>query len=252
MALIRGFSAKAPACCIALPLGAARSKPLELQSAQPAARAGCYAAAQPRPVIWLENRLETMTAADHSLLSSYREMLLEHLFAGEVMRYAWLSGFKRLEVLKPQVDDGGYDLVLEANSVVRHVQLKATFRGSKVSRFTINTGLSQKPSGCIVVQLFDPATLEIGPFLWLGDRPGQPLPPIAHFPIAKHTKGNAQGIKLERPRMRVIPRSAFEKTESIAVLAGRLFGNPSTENVKSRPDNPADRADGKQRRRASA
>jgi hypothetical protein len=40
-------------------------------------------------------------------------MLLEHLFAGEVMRHVWLSGIKRLEILKPQVDDGGYDLVLE-------------------------------------------------------------------------------------------------------------------------------------------
>jgi hypothetical protein len=33
-------------------------------------------------------------ATDHSLLSSYREMLLEHLFAGEVMRRVWLSGIK--------------------------------------------------------------------------------------------------------------------------------------------------------------
>lgn len=53
-----------------------------------------------------------MIATDHNLLSSYREMLLEHLFAGEVMRHVWLSGIKRLEILKPQVDDGGYDIVL--------------------------------------------------------------------------------------------------------------------------------------------
>ena len=81
-----------------------------------------------------------MTATDHSLLSSYREALLEHLFAGEVMKHVWLSGTKRLEVLKPQVDDGGYDLVLEAGSVVRHIQLKATFKGSKVRRFNILPG----------------------------------------------------------------------------------------------------------------
>src|SRR5690348_5075606 len=114
--------------------------------------------------------------SDHSLLSSYREMLLEHLFAGEVMRHVWLSGTKRLEILKPQVDDSGYDLVLEANGVVRHVQLKATFRGSTVSRFNVQTALREKPSGCVVVLLFDPAVLELGPFLWFGDRPGQPLP----------------------------------------------------------------------------
>ncbi|MGH7428281.1 MAG: hypothetical protein ACREJ4_07980, partial [Candidatus Methylomirabilaceae bacterium] len=94
-----------------------------------------------------------MVATSHSLLSSYREMLLEHLFAGEVMRHVWLSGIKRLEILKPQVDDSGYDLVLEANAIVRHVQLKATFRGSKVARFNVNMALAQKPSGCVVVLL---------------------------------------------------------------------------------------------------
>lgn len=41
------------------------------------------------------------------------------------MRHVWLSGLRRLEVLKPQVDDGGYDLVLEAANVARHIQLEA-------------------------------------------------------------------------------------------------------------------------------
>ena len=162
--------------------------------------------------------------SDHSLLSSYREMLLEHLFAGEVMRHVWLSGIKRLEILKPQVDDGGYDLVLEGNSIVRHVQLKATFRGSTVARFNVNTGLAVKPSGCVVVMLFEPQTLELGPFLWFGAPPGQPLPDLRCYPIAKHTKGNAQGIKLQRPNLRVIPRSAFETAATVADLVERLFG----------------------------
>src|SRR5437867_2052984 len=84
----------------------------------------------------------------HSTRSSHREALLEHLFAGEVMRHLWLRGEWRLEVLKPQVDDGGYDLVLEANSIVRHVQLKASFRGSTVDKVDINALLAGKPSGC--------------------------------------------------------------------------------------------------------
>jgi hypothetical protein len=63
----------------------------------------------------------------HSLRSFHREALFEHLFAGEIMRRLWIRGERRLEVLKPQVDDGGYDLVLEANGVVRDVQMKASF-----------------------------------------------------------------------------------------------------------------------------
>jgi hypothetical protein len=140
------------------------------------------------------------------------------------MRYVWLSGTKRLEVLKPQVDDGGYDLVLETTSVVRHIQLKATFIGSKVRRFTVNTGLAKKPSGCVVCLQFDQSTLNLGPFYWFGAEPGQPLPELSSFAIAKHTKGNAQGVKAPRPNLRVLPLSAFEPIATIPKLADKLFG----------------------------
>lgn len=167
-------------------------------------------------------------ATSHSLLSSYREMLIEHLFSGEVMRHVWLSGIKRLEILKPQVDDGGYDLVLEANSVVRHVQLKATFKGSTVRRFNINTGLALKPSGCVICVLFDERTLELGPYYWFGGAPGQPLPSIKEFEVSKHTKGNAEGVKNLRPNLRVVPLSAFQAIADVPQLAGKLFGELRT------------------------
>jgi hypothetical protein len=47
----------------------------------------------------------------HSTRSSHREALLEHLFAGEVMKHLWQRGDWRLEVLKPQVDDSGCDVM---------------------------------------------------------------------------------------------------------------------------------------------
>jgi hypothetical protein len=172
-----------------------------------------------------------MTASDHSLLSSYREMLLEHLFAGAVMRHVWLSGVRRLEVLKPQVDDGGYDLVLEGNAIVRHVQLKATMRNAHVGRFKVNTGLALKPSGCVVVLIFDPDTLELGPFLWFGNAPGKALPSLQKFSVATHTKPNSAGVKSPRPKIRSVPRSAFQKVPDIPGIAQRLFGTlPTTAN----------------------
>jgi hypothetical protein len=165
-----------------------------------------------------------MSSTEHSLLSSYRESLLEHLFAGEVMRYVWLSGLRRLEVLKPQVDDGGYDLVLEAGNSVRHVQLKATFKGSTVNTFKVNLGLAGKPSGCVVCMLFAPETLALGPFYWFGGTPGEKLPDLTRFKTAKHTKANSLGVKTERPNLRVVPLSAFTKVPDIASLAELLFG----------------------------
>lgn len=166
-----------------------------------------------------------MSSSDYSLMSSYREMLLEHLFAGEVMRHVWLLGVKRLEILKPQVDDGGYDIVLETSSVIRHIQLKATFNGSTVRRFNINTALAGKPSGCVICLMFDDRTLQLGPFYWFGGAPKECLPDLSGFAVAKHTKGNSEGIKGSRPNLRVVPLSAFVKVPTIAELAVNLFGD---------------------------
>ena len=166
---------------------------------------------------------EFNTAA-HSLHSSYREMLLEHLFVGEVMRHLWVSGGKRLEILKPQVDDAGYDLVFELGKIVRHIQLKTSFEGSTVRRFNVNAGLAAKPSGCVICILFSKENLELGPFLWFGAAPGKPLPDLDRFQAAKHTKGNAQGVKTARPNLKVVPRSEFESVPSIPQLVVKLFG----------------------------
>lgn len=161
---------------------------------------------------------------NHSLRSSHREALLEHLFAGEVMKRLWIRGDWRLEVLKPQVDDSGYDLVLEANGVVRHVQLKASFRGSTVSKTKVNVLLAAKPSGCVVFVWFDAKTLELGPFAFFGGAPGEPLPDVLGMKVGRHTKGNAQGVKAERPNIRDLPLSRFEKLSDIDAVVAKLFG----------------------------
>ena len=36
--------------------------------------------------------------------------------------------------------------------------------------------------------------------------------------------GNAQGVKLQRPRLRVLPRSAFQQLPSISEVSDCLFG----------------------------
>jgi hypothetical protein len=160
----------------------------------------------------------------HNLRSSYREMLLEHLFAGEIMRHIWLNSTARVEMLKPQVDDGGYDLVLEANGIVRHIQLKASHLGARTSGVNINVMLARKPGGCVIWMHFDPNTLEFGHFLWFGRGPTEPLPDLQSFKIATHSKANAQGFKSERPNIRYVPKALFLRLESIDSVVHRLFG----------------------------
>jgi hypothetical protein len=130
--------------------------------------------------------------------SVYREKLLEHLLIGELLKYSWLKQHATLEVSQPSIDRSGHDVVLEANGVTRHVQLKASSHSAKTTLQNIHLGLAEKPSGCVIWTRFDPATLAIGPFLFFGGAPGKPLPSIDQFRTAKHTKANSTGVKTER------------------------------------------------------
>jgi len=59
-----------------------------------------------------------MTERDvHSKRSSHREALLEHLFAGEVIKHLWRQGAWPVEVLKPQVADVSRDIGRDIGSV---------------------------------------------------------------------------------------------------------------------------------------
>ena len=159
----------------------------------------------------------------HFQNSSYRERLLEHLFIGELLKFSWRHGDCALELSKPEVDRSGYDLIAEVNSCIRHIQLKTTFIGSSNSSQKIQFSLGSKPSGCVILIHFDQETLSLGPFLYFGSEPGKPLPSLLTYKVAKHTKANSQGVKTERPNIRSIPISAFEKISSIEKLYSRLF-----------------------------
>lgn len=67
--------------------------------------------------------------------------------------------------------------------------------------------------------------MQLGPFLWFGGEPGEPLPDITGLRVAKHARANAQGIKQERPRQRLIPMSAFTPLDEFDELVSRLFGD---------------------------
>lgn len=164
-----------------------------------------------------------MAQSDHNLRSSYREMLLNHLFVGEVLRHFWRLG-KYPEVLWPEVDDGGYDVVLDCGGVIRHVQLKASHARSTTARVLVNTKLLDKPSGCVVWMVFDDDTLDFEQFRWFGGAPGERLALSRELKVAKHTRANAQGVKGERQGVRVLPKKEFDQLDTVSELVGRLFG----------------------------
>ncbi len=162
--------------------------------------------------------------SEHSLHSSYREKLIEHLLIGELLKFSWLSKDFTLEIAKPEVDNSGYDIIAESNGVIRHIQLKAAFVGSATASQKIHIALAKKPSGCVVLVYFSNETLELGPYYFYGAAPGFPLPSLDHLRIAKHTKGDAGGVKAERPNIRMLNRGQFEKLNTVNDLYEKLFG----------------------------
>lgn len=155
--------------------------------------------------------------------SSFREKLIEHLFIGEMLKLSWLKDDCQLEVMKPEVDNAGCDVVLEDNNIIRHIQLKTSKLGAKASAQKVNVRLANKPSGCIVWIIFDEETLELCSFYFFGAEAGKPLIGLENAKIAKHTKPNADGIKAERLNIRTINKSQFDHYDSIEALYNVLF-----------------------------
>src|SRR6267142_5332439 len=185
-------------------------------------------------VCWMKSRMDQYSltpqaseakieASPHCADSSLREQALGHLFLGQLLAFLWRNGARDIEVLKSEVDRGGYDVVLEANGVIRHVQLKSSFRGSKVREVDISTKLLHKPDGCILWLEFDRESLAIERFYWFGDKAGNGLPDLGAR-ISRHSKANSKGEKNERLAHRVVAKGDFQMLADISEVVQKLFG----------------------------
>jgi hypothetical protein len=161
--------------------------------------------------------------------SVLREKVFEHLFLGDLTRTLLTAG-RRCEVLRAEFDGSGFDVALEADGVLRHVQLKAMRADGKRAHVDIHTALAAKPSGCVVWMLIDPETFETTAYRWFGGMPGQPLPDLGDKAV-RHTKADSQGIKAERADLRQLGHRRFETIPTMARLIERLFGDEHTRDV---------------------
>jgi hypothetical protein len=170
--------------------------------------------------------LDELAVLRDPTLSSYREQLVEYLFLSELLQDAWLRRRQRLDVLRADVDGAGYDLVAECQGVVRHIQLKSTVAGGTTRSQKVHTALASHRSGCVVWVVLDQSVqhrLRMS-FLALGALPGERLQGLDVFPVARHTKANAEGLKADRPAIREVPRTAFSTLSDVAAVSDWLFG----------------------------
>ena len=155
----------------------------------------------------------------HSVL---REQIVEHAFVTELLKSLWRKEIFDIEILRSEFDRGGYDLVVASGGVIRHVQLKVSKPDGKRKKFNVSLDLAKKPSGCVLVILVNHA-LDAEGYLWFGGSPNLPLPDIGSFKPAKHTKGDSEGKKAERPNLRLIPINKFTKLKTFDDVLKMLF-----------------------------
>lgn len=177
----------------------------------------------------MATKISSTAVADerHFRNSVQREKLVEHLFTGQLLRYFWRANVD-VDLLRPEVDRLGYDIVVSHGRIVRHIQLKASILGGKASAQTVSASLTQHPGGCVVWMVVD-QDLNFVSMRWFGGRPGKPIGDLDQFPCAVRTTPNSEGMKPVRENTRRIPRSAFEVIEGdvekmFEQVAVRLFG----------------------------
>ena len=156
--------------------------------------------------------------------SSYRQAMIEDAFVNAVQRHFWLNSHEHVDVLRPRVNDSGYSIVLEANGVTRHIKFASTERNGKRGSVDVNRALESKPSGCVVWVYFDPETLDLGPFRFLGNAPGEALMPLDHLKGAVRSTPNADGDKPARPKLKDVGKKYFDEFDTLDELIIKLFG----------------------------
>jgi hypothetical protein len=93
-------------------------------------------------VIGAERRIEMVDVHTHH--SVLRERIIEHAFVGDALRLLWRRGIANVEVLRPEFDVHGYDLVMTRGRLVRHIQLK-TGKAKKPGKVSLPLALGEKP-----------------------------------------------------------------------------------------------------------
>jgi hypothetical protein len=156
-------------------------------------------------------------------MSHYLENLMEHVFVAELLQECAIERHQAVEVLRAEVDDGGYDLVLQAAGIIRHVQLKTRYKAGRARSVQVNANLERHPGGCVVWMLWDvdPSTRRMRmTYRWYGDGPEQPTKPLPAR-IGRHTSTGA-----ERPNMRILKWGDFQGVGDTGALVDLLFRGP--------------------------
>jgi hypothetical protein len=161
------------------------------------------------------------------------EKILEYRFLADLTSALWVDDIP-CDVMRSDVDHHGYDLAIEANGILRHIQLKGKTHGAETNEWHFNVNLWKRGSGCIVILEHKDKCSEISDIRFLGGDPGQRLTDF--FPLLTDKRQEKHLSEGEKPSKKVTlkegkipqldPQLTGNGKELVKKLVLKLFGEP--------------------------
>jgi hypothetical protein len=157
--------------------------------------------------------------------SSHVENVLRHAFLAELAGEVWRDDPNEpLGISNAEVDDSGYDVVLERNAIIRRIQLKQHHEGKTPKAFSVRVEFATYPGSCIVAIAHSLADLKPTFYSFYGSGPAEHMPYIEVHRTTKAAKRKtSEGTRALRLNYRDVPFSRFKKNLSIRQLIEELF-----------------------------
>ncbi|HZP93204.1 MAG TPA: hypothetical protein VFB20_10015 [Burkholderiales bacterium] len=157
--------------------------------------------------------------------SSHVENVLRHAFLADLASEVWRDDPNEpLGISNAEVDDSGYDVILERNATIRRIQLKQTHDEKTPKKFSVRVEFATYPGACIVVIAHSLLDLRPTSYSFYGSSPDNPMPYIeAHRTTKAPGRRTADGKRILRLKYRDVPFSRFKRNLSMRQLLDELF-----------------------------
>ncbi|QRM18433.1 hypothetical protein GBK02_02965 [Dechloromonas sp. TW-R-39-2] len=163
--------------------------------------------------------------------SSYVENVLTHSMIAALAGELWRRDPEvRMDILRTEVDESGFDLVLTMSGRTRFVQIKQVNSEGKNKSFSVRTDFTLMPGSCVVVIVHRDFDLAIEGYRYFGATPNDPMPSVDGFNSSVLPgRRDKEGNKKVREHYRDIPGPRFRKLPSVSDLLDALFPNAASQ-----------------------
>lgn len=157
--------------------------------------------------------------------SSYVENVLTHSMISALAGDLWRRDPEiRMDILRTEVDESGFDLVLTMSGLARYIQIKQVNSEGRNKNFSVRADFALMPGSCVVVIVHRDSDLHIEGYRFFGAAPNKAMPSVDAFNSSiLPGRRDKDGNRRVREHYRDIPGVRFTKLNSVSDLLDVLF-----------------------------